>query len=176
MVLGEADIHPAGMTATTAWVYEAAVGPHSELPAEPRFVANPYPPFHAGSGRRRGRCPARSLDAAGEHQHVAGSVRRRPAAGDSPGRKEAVARGGGHPPWPVRRSSQIVESRSIVNGASPGPAPAFQCHGQQLATHPSPVGVTLSSPCQNRLLGNPPTSIEAAAGTERRENRRAEAW
>ena len=30
----------------------------------------------------------------------------------------------------------MVESRSMVNGASPGPAPAFQARAQQLAAHP----------------------------------------
>ena len=30
----------------------------------------------------------------------------------------------------------MVESRSMVNGASPGPAPACQARGQQLAAHP----------------------------------------
>ena len=50
--------------------------------------------------------------------------RRRPAADDSPGRRCSC--GGGRPPWPGRRVSQMVESRSMVNGASPGPAPARQ--------------------------------------------------
>ena len=55
--------------------------------------------------------------------------------------------GDGHLGWPARRSRRS-SSRSMVNGASPGPAPAFQAR-EQLSAHP----VQLTCPHTGRCPG-----------------------
>ena len=94
----EADIHfPAGGNDSVG--VEATVGPHRELPAGPA-VAAPAPPFHAGSGRRHGRCwPGPRAAGTSAPRRCR---RQWPAAGDSRGRR--YSRGGALPPWPVHRS------------------------------------------------------------------------
>ena len=100
---------------------EAAVGPHRELSPGPA-VAHPPHRLNAGSGRRRERC-WRGPRAAGPSARRR-CQRPRPTAGDSPAGRCSC--GGGRLPWPAHRLSQMVESRSMVRGVSPGPAPAAQ--------------------------------------------------
>ena len=97
-------------TRTATMGIEAAVGPHSDCPL---VRSEPAPPFHAGSGRRRGRCwPGPRAAGTSARRRFR---RRWPAAGDSPGRRCM------HPPWPVRgRSSNpaMVKSRAFQAMAS----------------------------------------------------------
>ena len=101
---------------------EASSGPdHGVGIVSARTVVGPWlrssapaPPFHAGSGQRRGRFPA--LAQAGQ-QHVAG------AGGDGQQRVIAPRTGVAG----VLGQSVLADRRiSMVNGASPGPPPAFQ--------------------------------------------------
>ena len=95
---GEADIHPAADGDHGVGI-EAAVGPHREL-APGSAVAHPPHRFTQEVGSATGGVgPA--LAQAG-HSARRRCRRRRPAAGDSPAHR--CSRGGGRPPWPVRRS------------------------------------------------------------------------
>ena len=86
----------------------------------------PVPPSPAGSGRRRGRCWP-GPRAAGTSARLR-CRRRWPAAGGSPACR--YSRGGGRPPWPVRRSRRWwspgqwsgARRRVPPRPAKPGPA------------------------------------------------------
>ena len=88
-------------------------------------VAHSHPPFHACSGQRRGRCwPGHRAGGPSARRHCR-QAHRSSLSGHSPALPVLADIGGGLPPWPVRRSRSTVESRSMVNGASPGPEPAM---------------------------------------------------
>ena len=92
-------------------------GSNGEAPSSFRYRACPgpavrAPPFPAGSGRRRGGVGAALTP-------VSRRFRRQwPAAGDSPACR--YSRGGGRPPWPVRRSrSSNHDGERCVAGSGP---------------------------------------------------------
>ena len=94
---------------------EAAVGPHRELSPGPGVAHPPHRLPQEVGGTPSGVGPALAQPG---HQHVAG------ASGH--GQQRVIAPLGRAPSLARPYVSQIVESRSMVNGASPGPAPADQ--------------------------------------------------
>ena len=139
MLADGVDIHPAADGAR-----EAAVGPHSELPAGPAVAAPTV-------SRRKWAAPRAVLARPSRSRDISTS----PVRVIAPGRR--CSRGGGHPPWPVRRSrrSRIqVDGEWCVAGSSAG----LPGHGQQLATHPVPT-------CPHRKLRRKVPRVEGALTT-----------
>ena len=131
---------------------EAAVGPHRLAVPWPRRRHPPHRLTKANSCGAHGRCLARPLAQPGHH-HLAGAGGNGQLPGDSRGRR--YSRGGALPPSSVHRSTQMVESRSIVRGElagsvpqRPRPGPTTAAHAVELTDMPPGRKLRRLGPCR----------------------------